>query len=298
MDSRTAVIQRVQTLNPFAKVELRYERALKIYRFLTTATWLLVVVSGIVFSLYPHADGIHGGKTIWDQNKAHPTPFALNPILVNIYWSILLVLQVAYLQQLYDGHDDWVVVAAGNVGSHFILTNLLHFTFIVLWVHSQFWIAEIVLVLNLFNLLSLYLRHSTTPSAIHIPVVSAPLAWSGVAILWNGAAMVNSHSLLARILANVTIWSILIYGMFFLAAFKDYTIGLELAILSAALGIHQVHLHVFALQWIFAFVITAVLALTSLAIMVPGAFGKELTVRWKGDVVGPDLERRPLLDDE
>lgn len=65
-----------------------------------------------------------------------------------------------------------------------------------------------------------------------------------------------------------------------------------------ALGIHQVHLHVFALQWIFAFVITAILSLTSLAIMVPGAFGKELTFRWKGDIVGPDLERRPLLDDE
>lgn len=75
-----------EPVNPFAKVELRYERALKVYKFLTTATWLLVVVSGIVFSLYPHADGIHGGKTIWDQNKAHPTPFALNPILVNIYW--------------------------------------------------------------------------------------------------------------------------------------------------------------------------------------------------------------------
>ena len=71
-----------------------------------------------------------------------------------------------------------MVVAAGNVGSHFILNNLLHFTFIVLWVYSHFWIAEIVLVLNLLNLKSLYLRHSTTPSAIHIPVVSAPLAWT------------------------------------------------------------------------------------------------------------------------
>ena len=65
-----------------------------------------------------------------------------------------------------------------------------------------------------------------------------------------------------------------------------------------ALGIYQIHLHVFALQWIFAFVITAVLSLTSLAVMVPGAFGKELTFRWKGDIVGLDLERRPLLDDE
>lgn len=75
-----------EPVNPFAKVELRYERALKVYRFLTTATWLLVVASSIVFSLYPHGDEFQSAKTIWHQNKAYPTPFALNPILVIIYW--------------------------------------------------------------------------------------------------------------------------------------------------------------------------------------------------------------------
>ena len=45
--------------------------------------------------------------------------------------------------------------------------------------------------------------------------------------------MVDAQSLAARILANVAIWSILLYGIFFMGAFKDYAIGFELAILSA-----------------------------------------------------------------
>lgn len=45
--------------------------------------------------------------------------------------------------------------------------------------------------------------------------------------------MVGAQSLAARILANVAIWSILLYGFFFMGAFKDYPIGFELAILSA-----------------------------------------------------------------
>lgn len=53
-----------------------------------------------------------------------------------------------------------------------------------------------------------------------------------------------------------------------------------------------------AFQWIFAFVIMGLLLLFTLAIAVPGMFGKELTLRRDGDVVSEDRERRPLLDDE
>ena len=51
--------------------------------------------------------------------------------------------------------------------------------------------------------------------------------------------MVGAHSLAARILANVAIWSILLYGLFFMGAFKDYPMGLELAILSACQPFRQ-----------------------------------------------------------
>ena len=44
--------------------------------------------------------------------------------------------------------------------------------------------------------------------------------------------MVGAQSLAARILANVAIWSILFYGLFFMGAFKDHPIGFELAMLA------------------------------------------------------------------
>lgn len=102
----------------------------------------------------------------------------------------------------------------------------------MLWVRGRFWIAEILLIINLFNLIMLYFRHSTYPRLIHIPIVSAPLAWTYVAILWDGAAAVNAHNLPARIVANIFIWGILGIGAFYVLIFKDYTMGFELAILS------------------------------------------------------------------
>ena len=90
-----------------------------------------------------------------------------------------------------------------------------------------------MLILNFFNLALQYLRYSTTPRLVHIPVVSGPLAWTFIAILWCGAAAVGAHSLPARILANVVIWAILVFGLLFLVAFKDYTMGFELSILTA-----------------------------------------------------------------
>lgn len=145
---------------------------------------------------------------------------------------VLLILQAGYIWHLFSTNSEWST-AAGNVGSHFILNNLFQFAFVLLWVHSRFWIAELMLILNFFNLTALYLRYSTTPRFVHIPVVSGPLAWTFVAILWDGAAMVGAHHLAARILANVVVWSIMVFGFLFLVAFKDYTMGLELTILSA-----------------------------------------------------------------
>ncbi len=114
-----------------------------------------------------------------------------------------------------------------------MLHNLLLFGFIHLWVRSHFFLGELLLVVNFFNLTAAYFRHSKTPLFIHVPVVSGPLAWNFVALYWCGAAAVNSHHLAARILANIAIWGILMYGLFFLVAFKDFTMGFQLSVLSA-----------------------------------------------------------------
>ena len=103
----------------------------------------------------------------------------------------------------------------------------------MLWVHGHFWWAELMLIINFFNLTSLYFRHPKTRPFVHVPVVSWPLAWTLVALLWNGAAMVGAHGLAARIVANVAIWSLLGFGFAFLVAFKDYTMSFALSVLTA-----------------------------------------------------------------
>ncbi|RMZ88112.1 hypothetical protein DV736_g4661, partial [Chaetothyriales sp. CBS 134916] len=287
----------IQDYNPFAKREEFSSSNLLAYKVLTIITWLLVVISGAYYSVHAPEDckAHHHCHTIWGQNKARPTPFALNSVVTDIYWIITVVLQAHYLRYLWSSDTSYLYSAA-NVGSHFILNNLFIFAFIMLWVRGHFWPGEVILVANFFNLTSLYFRHPTTPLFVHIPIVSAPYAWNYVAILWDGAAMVNARSLPARILANLAIWGILVLGAFFILTFKDYSMGFELAILSLSLAIAQLGTHVIAFQWIFAFVIFGCLIVLSLLVGVPGLFG-EKGVRQEGAVVDADRERAPLLDE-
>lgn len=216
-------------VNPFSKREEHGNGSLVAYKVLTFASWLLVHIVNIHFAWNAPNDK-HHSRSIWGQNSAHPTPFSLNAPIVDIYWIVILVLQIAYMYHLWVGSH---IATAANVGAHFIANNLLMFGFVMLWVHAHFWIAELLLLINFVNLSALYFRHSTAPLLVHIPVVSGPLAWNFVAIFWCGAAMVNAQNLAARILANIAIWGILGYGLFFLLAFKDYTMGFELSILAA-----------------------------------------------------------------
>lgn len=143
----------------------------------------------------------------------------------------LVIAQLGYIYFLFANNAEFVNAAA-NVGSHYILSNALLAGSMLLWVRAEFWWSELVLLVNLYNLTSLYFRHTHVPRFVQIPVVAGPLAWAFVAIFWNGAAMVNVHTLLARVVANVFVWSFLLYGVFFLAAFKDTVMGFALAFLT------------------------------------------------------------------
>ncbi|KAK5017594.1 hypothetical protein LTR39_001456 [Cryomyces antarcticus] len=291
------VHERVHSINPFMNRDAYPQRSLVAYKLCTAASWLLVVATSIYYDFEKPHEGKHHRDTIWGQNRRRHTPFALNSAITSVYYSyihriVLFVLQVGYCWHLYASNNTYVHAAA-NVGSHFILHNLLLFGFIHLWVRSHFWLAEMLLIINFANLSAAYFRHSKTPRFIHIPVVSGPLAWNFVALYWCGAAAVNAHNLVARIFANIAIWGILGYGMFFLVAFKDYTMGFELSVLAASLGVAQFLTHVFALQCIFAFVIMGLLFLFSIAVGVPGLVGKDPFKR--GEIVSEDRERAPLL---
>lgn len=137
---------------------------------------------------------------------------------------MLFVLQAGYIWHLFSPNADHVQAAA-SVGSHFIVNNLLHFAFVMLFVRSHFIWAEVILIINFFNLSSLYFRHPASPRFVHLPAVSGPLAWAFVALYWNGAIAFHAEGLFGRILANVAVWGILVYGLFFLVTFKVSTLS-------------------------------------------------------------------------
>ncbi|KAH9206011.1 hypothetical protein DL95DRAFT_79297 [Leptodontidium sp. 2 PMI_412] len=283
--------------NPFARRESHNVQAIWTYKVLTILTYLLVVITSVNYTFaHPNDDKKHWRNTIWGQNKAFPTPFALNALMGSLYWLALFLSQIAYMWHLFSKNGDHVQAAA-SVGSHFIFNNLLQFGWIMLFVRGHFFWSEFILVVNFFNLSALYFRHNTYARAIHVPAVSGPLAWTFIALYWNGAIAVNAHILPARILANVAIWGILVYGLFFLIIFKDYTMGFALSYLTAALGVGQFFTKTIAFQWIFAFTIMATLFVATLLIAIPGIFGKEISFRRDQSVVSADQERAPLLDD-
>ncbi|KKY26253.1 putative atp synthase f0 [Phaeomoniella chlamydospora] len=288
----------IKDYNPFAKRSEFNSKSLYAYKILTIITWLLVIIVGILHTFWaPDAGKGPHKHTIWGQNRHFRTPFGLNVLVTSIYWIVLLILQGVYIFHLWSANTEWVTSAA-NVGSHFIFNNLCIFGFIMCYVRGFFWPGELILIANLINQTFLYFRHSKTPRFIHIGAVSGPLTWSYVAIFWNGATMVHAHSLAARIVANVFVWSWLGFGLFYLAIFKDYTVGLEMAILSLSLALAQFATHIVALQWEFATAIAAVLLFLSLAVGIPGLFGKDVNFRHSQSVVSEDRERQPLLDDQ
>jgi hypothetical protein len=190
------------------------------YKVLTLITWVLSVVVSVYYTVHSPHDGHTIRKRIWDQNSLYPSAFSMNSVIASIYWIVLFVLQGGYIGHLFSSNAD-IVNAAASVGSHFIINNLFHFAFVMLFVRSHFHWAELILVINFFNLSSLYFRHNTYPRFIHLPVVSGPLAWTFVALYWNGAFMVpDPTTLVARIFGNIFIWGILVYGAFFIVIYK------------------------------------------------------------------------------
>lgn len=281
-------------MNPFAKRETHSTASITTYKVLTTLTWLLSVVVSLYYAVNEPHDGYTIRRRIWDQNYLYRTAFTMNSIIGNIYWLVMFVLQAGYIGHLFSRKTE-VQHAAASVGSHFIINNLLHFAFVMLFVRSHFVWAELIIILNFINLSALYFRHSLYPRFIHLPVVSGPLAWTFVAIYWNGALMVkHPNHLVARIFGNIFIWSILAYGAFFIVAYRDYTMGFCLSTLAAAIGVAQFLVQTVAFQWIFSFIIMSLLFVGTVVVALPTVQNKK---QHNGTTAPADQERAPLLGD-
>lgn len=281
----------MNSLNPFAKRESYTSRCVRVYQALTILSWLLAVLTSIYYAFNYPTDGRYPRRSIWEQNRHFHTPFTMNSLIASLYFLVLFISQLCYIGHLF-APDTVMVTHASSVASHFITNNLFHFGFVMLFVRSLFGWAELLLILNFINLTILYFRHNTYHKFIHFPAISGPLAWTFVAIFWNGAIWLHKPSpLVARVFGNILIWGILAYGMLYIVAYKDYTMGFALSVLAAAIGVGQFFTKAIALQWIFAFTIMALLFVISFGIAIPIWMGKDIGHR-SGE---QDPERNPLL---
>lgn len=106
------------------------------------------------------------------------------------------------------------------IATHFSLNNLLHVLFLVLFVRSVFGWAEFILLLNFVNLTWLYFFQQSSPRFVHASIISGPLAWTFIAVYWNGSIAIPVEGHARDILVILSMWGIMGYGMFFLVAYK------------------------------------------------------------------------------
>lgn len=279
--------------NPFNRDTEETKRNIMAYKVVTILTFAVNLVFTLMYLGGPPHDGHHKrNHTIFGQSNLHQTPFTISHVFVSIYWAILFAFQIGYIWHLFSSNEA-TKKAAASVGAHFILFNLLQFAWLMFWVRSYFWPAEIMMTLNFLHMASLYFKNPATPKFIHTPAVTMPLTWTFFGTFWFGAVAVHCHGLACRILANIAVWSILVYGGFFLMVFKDYTIGFSTSFLAAGLGVGQFFTKIIALQWIFAFAIMAAVFIFTLTVAIPGIFG----ARTGAESDNADRERAPLLQD-
>jgi hypothetical protein len=104
---------------------------------------------------------------------------------------------------------------------------------------------------------------------IEAPTARLTLAVLFIDILHNGAVAFRVHGTAGRLLANIFIWIILVVGGGVVVWFRDWVFGLAIAYQTLSLAIEQLSIKIIALQWIFAFVISGVVALLSLLVLIP-----------------------------
>jgi len=289
--------ERVHAVNPFQERSSHSKNAILAYRFFSVLSYIVLIITSIYYTFAVPQEGRYHRHTIWGQNSHQHSPFALNSVITSIYWIVLFIIQVPFIANLFNNNNAGAesLTTAGNLAPHFIFHNLLIFGFIHLWVRSHFWWAELLIIVNFFQLTFAYFRYPKTAKITHAAILAGPLAFTFVALYWDGAAAVHSRHFAARLVANIFIWTWAVYGGFYLVVFKDWTIGFALSVLSASLGVAQFFTVIVAAQWIEAFTIMALLFLVSLAVAVPGLLGKEPFKR--GEIVSQDRERAPLLAD-
>lgn len=208
----------------------------------------------------------HHGK---DPLYVKENPFTALVFLMFWYWAFLYAMQILFVVQMFLPMMLGYVLRlqiTNLIGHHFAIFNVLHFVWTWLFANRHYFWAEVVLLANMLNIILLYVSHKTykiRPLSswllLHVPVVSAPLSWLLYAVFWNGAILFHVHKFVGRVVSNVLIWDFLIVPAFYLVLYNDWSVSLTTLYIMFALGWRQMFTKLFALQWIFSFVISGLL---------------------------------------
>lgn len=252
----------------------------------TVASYVLLVYGSIIYMLGLASEGK-------DPFDIHETPFSALPFLLFWFWVFLLVDQLTFIIQIFLPMMDGFLLRVAIfdlLGWHFVSFNILNFLWCWLFARGHYFWSELVVIVNFFNIIAAYIGHKTYAIRpvwlwllIHVPVVAVPLSWLLYAIFWNGAVLFHVKHTAGRIIANVLIWDFLFVPMFYVLIYQDWAVGLSLSYLMLALGVGQVFTKLFGIQWVFAYIISALLFIGSTVVSLTGL----------PDVVGE--ESAPLL---
>mgnify|MGYP001122659571 CR=1 FL=1 len=258
----------------------------------TIVSWVLSVYGNVKYLV---------GRSPYDKHSPFnvgDTPFTANIIVILAYWGFMYLLQILFVLQIFLRNlNDYTTRSAltQSVGWHFTVFNLFSFVWSLLFARKHFFWSEVILILNLFNIWAVYLKNKTYKIKplwhwilVHLPISAFPFSWLLYAIFWNGAVLFHVHKFVGRVVSNVLIWDFLLAPGFYLVVYNDWGIGISSAWITFGLGLGQFFTKVFALQWIFAFVIAGLLFVASIVAAVVGGFGLVA-------VESDEVENAPLL---
>lgn len=239
------------------------------------------------------------------QNKNDPYHVADNPFTANIlviltYWLLMFLLQISFVIQLFipikeegTSRENRLEISR-NIGWHFTAFNIGIFAWTLLFVNGHYFWSEVFVVVNFLNILQLHRVHQTYKLEslpllvfIHWPITAFPFSWLFYAFFMNGAVLFHVHKFVGRVISNVLIWAFLLVPGLALVVLNDWSIALTSSVLTFGIGLGQFLTKLFALQWIFAFIISGLLFAGAVAAFVTGPLGKGRTLE----------ERAPLLED-
>jgi len=249
------------------------------HRIFNIGSFILSVYGSLtlIFHHHSHKDGFQNNET----------PFSANILFVLGFWGLFYLLQLGYLAQFLNNVGNSLPVSW-----HYTLFNLFHFVWTIFYKHEYYLLSEIILIINFFNILVSYFNHQTYKYRvsqninwllIHLPTGVFPLTWLLYGIFWNGAILFHIHHLFGRIVSNVLIWDFLVVPGLFLILFNDWAFGLTNAYLTLGIGLSQLFTKLFALQWIFAFIISGLLFVFSLIVAIRGEPHASLEQAINGD---------------